>query len=218
MSSSASNRYSCGEEIANSLTHAMGAVLSIAAIVLLIVCFGNYHYPLRMVGFSIYGSTLLILYLASTLYHAVVQEKLKKIFRLMDHSSIFLLIAGTYTPVLLVAMRNGWGWTLFGLIWALAAGGVVFKFCFMDRYPWISLGLYTAMGWLAVIAVKPMLLLLPAGLLAWIVIGGLFYTLGIVFYVWKKLPYHHAIWHLFVLGGSMAHFLGILLYLSRNPV
>src|SRR6056297_3987789 len=130
MSTSAGKRYTCGEEIANSFTHGIGAALSIAALVVLIVCSGNYHDPWRVVGFSIYGSTLLILYLASTLYHAFVHVRLKNFFRLMDHSSIFLLIAGTYTPVTLIAMRGEWGWTLFGLIWAMALAGWIFELAF----------------------------------------------------------------------------------------
>jgi len=210
--------YTSGEEIANSVTHGAGAALSLAAIVALILFSGNYQDPWRSVGFSIYGSTLFILYLASTLYHAWPHHKLKAFFRLMDHASIFLLIAGTYTPITLIAMRGPWGWTLFGIIWTLAIGGVIFKLLFMGRFKAVSLALYAAMGWLAVIAIKPMLVLLPEGLLAWIIAGGLLYTLGIGFYVWKKLPYHHAIWHLFVLGGSLLHFFGILLHLSQKPI
>ncbi len=218
MPTSMQNRYTLGEEIANSITHGAGAVLSLAAIAALILFSGNYQDPWRAIGFSIYGSTLFILYLASTLYHAWPGRKLKSFFRLMDHASIFLLIAGTYTPVTLIAMRGPWGWTLFGMIWALALGGVFFKLLFINRFKAVSLILYAAMGWLAVIAIKPMLVMLPEGLLTWIIAGGLLYTLGIGFYIWKKLPYHHAIWHLFVLGGSMVHFFGILQHLSQQPV
>lgn len=208
--------YSFGEELANSVTHGVGAALSIAALVTLLVYSANYQDPWRAVGFSIYGAALFLLYLASTLYHSFSGPKIKSVFRLLDHSSIFLLIAGTYTPVTLIAMRGPWGWTLFGLIWGLAAAGVVFKLFFTGRFAAVSLGFYAAMGWIALIAIHPMLTMLPTGLLLWIIAGGLFYTCGTAFYVWKSLPYHHAVWHVFVLAGSIAHFSGILHYLSRS--
>lgn len=211
-------QYTTGEEIANSITHGIGAALSIAAIAVLISYSGNYNDIWRVVCFSIFGASLFTLYLASTLYHAFTQAKIKRFFRHLDHSSIFLLIAGTYTPITLIAMRGPWGWTLFGLIWAMALGGIIFETVCLGRYKFISLGIYVVMGWLAVIAIRPMLLMLPAGMLKFIVIGGLFYTLGIVFYIWKKLPYHHAIWHLFVLGGSITHFFGMLFYLAYHTV
>jgi hemolysin III len=171
----------------------------------------------RIVSFSIYGATLFILYLASTLYHAFTHEKTKRFFRLMDHSSIFLLIAGTYTPPTLIAMRGEWGWTLFSLIWAMAVGGLIFELVYIGKYKFITLGIYLAMGWLAVIAIKPMIDMLPDGMMKWIVFGGAFYTLGIIFYIWRKMPYNHAVWHLFVLAGSAMHFFGILFYLARQP-
>lgn len=205
--------YSLGEEIANSISHGIGAALSIAAIVILLFYSGNYRDAWRVVSFSVYGSTLFILYLASTLYHAFTHPAVKRFFRMIDHSSIFLLIAGTYTPVCLVAMRGAWGWTLFGLIWGIAVFGIIYETVFLGKHKYLSLAIYTGMGWLAIIAIKPMIDLLPAGLLAWIFIGGLFYTLGIVFYAWDRLPYNHATWHIFVLCGSIAHFFGILIYL-----
>lgn len=209
-----SARYSVGEEIANTVTHAVGAGLSVAALVVLMLQGNTLGDGWRMLGFSVFGASLCALYLASTIYHAVTDEKLKGIFRMLDHSSIFLLIAGTYTPVLLIAMRGPWGWTLLALIWTMAAGGLMYELFFLGRYKWISLAIYAGMGWLAIVAIKPMLVMLPDGLLLWIVLGGVAYTAGIIFYVWKKLPYHHAIWHVFVLGGSSLHFTGMLLHLT----
>lgn len=209
-----SRRYTTGEEIANTVTHGIGALLSVAALITLLLLARENGDLWRIAGFTIYGISLFILYMSSSLYHAVTGEKLKKIFRLLDHSSIYLLIAGTYTPILLIAMRGTWGWALFVLIWTMAAAGLVYKFVFLDRSEWVSLAIYIAMGWLAIIAIKPMLTMLPAGLLLWIVFGGLLYTGGIVFYVWKRIPFNHAIWHLFVLGGSTLHFVGILLHLT----
>jgi hemolysin III len=204
-----------GEEIANSITHGIGAALGIAALVLLVVFSAKYGDAWRVVSFSIYGATLIILYLASTLYHSMPPGRVKKFFRIFDHVSIYLLIAGTYTPVALVSMRGGWGWTLFGLIWAMAIGGIVSRFFLMDRFKALSLIFYVAMGWLAIIAIKPMLTMGPRGLFLWILIGGVSYTLGVVFYLMKRMPFHHAVWHLFVLGGSICHFFGMLLHLTR---
>jgi hemolysin III len=212
-----SQRYSIGEEIANSVTHGVGAALSIAAMSVLIFIASQDRDAWRIVSFSIYGATLFLLYLASTLYHAFTHEKTKRFFRLMDHSSIFLLIAGTYTPPTLIAMRGEWGWTLFFIIWAMAVGGLIFELFFIGKYKYVTLGIYVAMGWLAIIAIKPMIEMLPDGMMKWIVLGGLFYTLGIIFYVWKKVPYNHAVWHLFVLGGSTMHFFGMLFYLALQP-
>ena len=213
----AAARYSLGEEIANSITHGIGAALSIAALVLLVVFASQHKDVWRIVSFSIYGISLIVLYLASTLYHAFTNEKVKRFFRVMDHSCIFLLIAGTYTPPTLIAMRGSWGWTLFTLIWAMAVGGLIFETMNLDKYKFISVIIYMTMGWLALFAIKPMLESLPPGLFQWFIIGGLFYTSGIIFYACKRIPYNHAIWHLFVLGGSITHFCGILLYLALQP-
>jgi len=209
-------QYGLGEEIANSITHGAGAILAVIGLIALILYSGNYRDAWRVVGFSVFGASLFTLYLSSTLYHAFPNGRIKHFLRLMDHSAIFLLIAGTYTPVLLVAMRGPWGWTLFGLIWALALVGLIFELAFLGRFKKISLAIYIGMGWLAVIAIKPMLTMLPDGLLTYIVIGGLLYTGGIVFYVSKRLPYHHAIWHVFVLAGSVLHFFGMLFCLSYS--
>ena len=205
---------SLGEEIANSITHGIGAVLSIAALVLLVVFASKYGDPWRIVSFSIYGSTLIILYLSSTLYHSFTNVRVKRFFKILDHSSIYLLIAGSYTPITLVSMRGPWGWTIFGLIWAMAIGGIIAKIFLIEKFKIISVLLYVAMGWLIFIAYKPMLQMVPQGLVIWLIIGGVSYTFGLIFYAVKKVPYFHFIWHLFVLGGSIAHFFGMLLHLT----
>jgi len=215
---STKKRYTIKEEIANSITHGIGAALSIAALVILVVYAALFGDVWRVVSFSIYGATLFILYLASTLYHSFTNEKVKQFFRLMDHTSIYLLIAGTYTPITLVAMRGAWGWTLFGLIWGLALVGISYELFIPSKKMVIPVILYVSMGWLVIIAVKPMLEMLPKGLISWIVAGGLFYTSGVVFYIWKKIPFNHAIWHLFVLGGSISHFFGMLFHLLPKTV
>jgi len=202
--------YTTGEEIANSVTHGVGAALAVAALVVLVVLAARRGDAWRVVSFSVYGATLILLYLASTLYHAFPWPRVKRLFKIFDHTSIYLLIAGTYTPVCLVALRGAWGWTLFGLIWAMAVGGILFKVFLIGRARILSVVFYIGMGWLAVIAVKPMWTLMPKASIAWIFAGGAFYTLGIVFYAMKKVRYHHAVWHGFVLCGSVAHFFGML--------
>ncbi|PJA54364.1 MAG: hemolysin III, partial [Candidatus Marinimicrobia bacterium CG_4_9_14_3_um_filter_48_9] len=167
-----------------------------------------------IVGFSVYGVCLLSLYLASTLYHAFPPGRVKAFFHVLDHASIYLLIAGTYTPVVLGPLRGPWGWSIFGVIWGLALTGMILKIFFTGRFNVVSTLFYVGMGWMIVVAVKPMLAMLPTGFLIWLVLGGLSYTLGVIFYLWHRVPYHHAIWHLFVLGGSICHFFGLLLYLT----
>ena len=205
---------SLGEEIANSITHGIGAALSIAALVLLVVFAALRGDAWRVVGFSIFGSSLFILYLTSTLYHSFTNQRVKRIFRVLDHSMIFILIAGSYTPITLTVLRGPWGWTLFGLIWGLAIFGIVMKIAFFDRFNALSVVLYILMGWLVVIALKPLLSAAPLGLMIWMGIGGLSYTLGVIFYAWERLPFNHAVWHLFVLGGSISHFFGMLFHLA----
>lgn len=204
--------YSRFEELANSLTHGIGAGLALAALAILVTFSGLSGDAWRVVSFAIYGACLVLLYLASTFYHAFGSPRLKRLFRVFDHAAIFLLIAGTYTPVALVSLRGGWGWTLFGLIWGLAIAGIVLEVFFIDRLRWLTLATYLGMGWLVVIAAGPLVEALPFGALAWLAAGGLSYTGGVVFYLWKRLPFHHAIWHLFVLGGSVCHFFAFLLY------
>ena len=203
-----------GEEIANSITHGIGAGLSIAALVILVVLASKRGDAWRIVSFSIYGATLILLYLASTLYHGFVNPKIKNVFRILDHSAIYLLIAGTYTPVTLTLMRGAWGWTLFGFTWGMAIGGIIITSLLLDKLKALLVLSYVVMGLLIVIAIKPMIQMLPRGMIIWLFIGGSCYILGIIFYLWKRLPYHHPIWHLFVLGGSISHFLGILFYLT----
>ena len=205
---------SLGEEIANSISHGIGAALSVAGLVLLVVFSALFGDAWRVVSFSIYGSTLVILYLMSTLYHGFTNPRLKRFFRILDHVSIYLLIAGTYTPIALVSMRGPWGWTIFGLIWGMAIAGIISKFFIIDKLKYLSVVFYIAMGWLIVIALKPMIEMVPSNMIFWMVIGGLSYTFGVIFYAMKKMPYHHAVWHLFVLGGSVCHFLGIFFNLT----
>ena len=210
-----SPKQSLGEEIANSITHGIGAALGTAALTILVVLAALKGDAWRVVSFSIYGASLVILYTSSTLYHAFANEKIKRYFRIMDLSAIFLLIAGTYTPITLLTLRGtGWGWTIFGLIWGMAIVGILFKTFFDGKFEKLSIIFYVLMGWLVIIAIKPMLANLPPGLLIWIAIGGLSYTIGIIFLAWTKFPYSHTVWHLFVLGGSISHFFGILLYLA----
>lgn len=204
--------YTVAEEIANAISHGIGAGLGVAGLAVLVTMAAAKGDVWRVVSFSIYGATLVILYLASTFYHAFQSPRVKRIFRIFDHSAIFLLIAGTYTPFTLVTLRGPWGWTLFGLIWAMAIAGIALKAFFVDRAEKLSVAIYIIMGWLAVIAAKPLIETLAWEGLAWLAAGGLSYTLGVVFYAWKKLPLNHAIWHLFVLGGSVCHFFGIFLY------
>jgi hemolysin III len=208
----ASRRYTAGEEIASSVTHGIGAGLSVAALVVLVVGSALAGDPWRVVSFSIFGTCLVLLYLASMLYHAFRAPRLKRIFRVFDHVAIFLLIAGTYTPIALVSLGGGWGWTLFGLIWGLAVLGILLEVFFMDRVRWLTMVVYLGMGWLVVIAIKPLVAALPSGALIWLAAGGLAYTGGVAFYLWRKLPYNHAIWHLFVMGGSTCHFFAFLIY------
>ncbi len=200
------------EEIANSITHGIGAALSIAALSILVVFAGLRGDAWRVVSFSIYGATLVLLYLASTFYHVFSNPRVKRVFHVFDHSAIFLLIAGSYTPFCLVTIRGGWGWSLFGVVWGIAIFGIVFKAFSTGRYNVVSTVLYIAMGWIAVIAIKPLVSQLPPGAFAWILLGGLSYTAGVIFYAWERLPYGHAIWHLFVLGGSTLHFFAVLFY------
>lgn len=201
------------EEIANAVTHGIGALLSVAALVLLIVFSSIKGTAWHVVSFTIYGASMLLLYLCSTLVHSFKEGKVKDLFEFLDHSSIYIFIAGTYTPFLLVALRGPLGWGLFGTVWGIALLGVVFKAFFVKRFLFLSTVFYVIMGWLIVIAWGPLTAAVPSQGIVLLVTGGVLYTLGTVFYVWRGFPYHHAIWHLFVLGGSVTHFFAILLYL-----
>lgn len=204
--------YSPGEERANQVTHGLGAVLGIAGLVLLVVFSRRNGDTWHVVSTAIFGAMLVLLYTASTLYHSFESDRAKHLLRKFDHAAIFLLIAGTYTPFVLVTLRGPWGWSLFGVVWGLAILGVVLKFWFAGRFRMASTFIYLVMGWLVMIAIKPLLAALPAGGLKLLVAGGLCYTGGAVFYLWRRLPYHHAIWHLFVLGGSACHWAAVFLY------
>jgi hemolysin III len=207
-----SSEYTRREEIANSITHGIGALLSIAGLAVLVGFSTTRGDAWHIVSCSIYGTTLILLYLASTLYHSIPIPRLKSFLRTIDHSAIYLLIAGTYTPFMLVNLRGPWGWSLFGTIWGIALLGIILKTTSFGRLPGISLGFYLAMGWIVVIAIKPLLAVLDKGGLELLILGGLAYTGGVIFYVWEKLPYSHAIWHLFVMAGSAFHFFAILFY------
>ncbi len=205
--------YTLGEEIANAITHGVGTGLSIAGLTVLVVLAALGHDPWKILSFSIYGATLVLLNLASTLYHSFQHPRAKRVFRFVDHGSIFLLIAGTYTPFLLVNLRDSpWGWTLFGVVWGIAFLGILFKALFLGKLRRLSVVAYVAMGWLAAFAWKEMFTHVPTTGLVLVGAGGVVYTLGIAFYGWKKLPYSHAIWHLFVLAGSACHFFAVLFY------
>ena len=198
------------EEFANTITHGIGLVFSIIGFVVLLVLALLRGGPWQTAGCAIYGATLVSLYAASTFYHGVLSPRLKRALLIFDHCAIYLLIAGTYTPFLLVNLRGPWGWSLFGVVWGLALAGILFKLWFVDHFPILSTSLYVAMGWLGVIAVKPILTHVPATGLLWLVIGGLMYSIGVVFYAMKKLPYNHVVWHVFVMAGSTCHYFAIL--------
>jgi hemolysin III len=204
--------YTCREELAHGISHGIGTGLAIAGLVFLLVFSVRNGDAWQIVSAAIYGSSLILLYLSSTLYHLISSPRVKRIFQRLDHAMIYVLIAGTYTPLTLVLLRGGWGWTLFGLIWGMAFCGLATELIFKRKVKWLSLVFYLSMGWLIVIAIKPLLASLATGGLILLILGGLFYSLGVIFYAWENLCYHHAIWHLFVLAGSTAHFFTILFY------
>ncbi len=194
----------------NSISHLIGAIFALTGLVLLVVMSSLQGDPWKIVSFSIYGTTLLLVYLNSALYHSL-QGRPKTLFQRLDHLSIYLLIAGTYTPLTLITLRGGWGWSLFGVIWGLALLGLILEFLLTTHKKPITLGIYATMGWLVVFAIQPLWKSLPGPGLVTLVIGGVFYTVGIYFYVSKgKIPHSHGIWHLFVIAGSFFHFLTML--------
>jgi len=204
------------EEIINSITHGIGALLSIIALIALILLAGKLDDIWYMVSFSIYGCTLIILYLSSTLYHSFSNPKIKNLFARFDHVSIFLLIAGTYTPILLTSIRGIWGWTLFGIIWGLALVGAVIRSIYLHRFRKLMVAVYLGMGWMFVPAGKQIFLSLPSTSIIFLVLGGIAYSVGVIFYMWRNLPYSHGIWHLFVLAGSVLHFFAIYFSISLS--
>jgi len=205
-----SSRRLSAEELANSLTHGVGLALSMAGFIVLVVLAAMRGSAWRIVSCAVYGSTLICLYAASTLYHGIRSRRLKRVLKICDHSAIYLLIAGTYTPFLLVNLRGSWGWSLFAVIWGLAMAGILFKVWFVEHFSVLSTAVYLLMGWLALLAVKPMLLRVPLSGLLWLLAGGVLYTVGVAFYAWKKVPYNHAIWHGFVIAGSTCHYFSVL--------
>ncbi|KYZ77670.1 hemolysin D [Anaerosporomusa subterranea] len=200
------------EEKLNAVTHGAGAVLALAGLVILTIAACLYGSVWHIVSFSVYGTSLFLLYLASTLYHSFSNEKLKHIFKIVDHSAIYLLIAGTYTPFALILLHGKLGWIIFSVIWGLAVLGILLKIFFVKRFKILSTLCYLFMGWLLLVFIKPIIATLPTAGFGWLLAGGIFYTAGSVFYLWRRLPYHHAIWHLFVLAGSFSHFISVLYY------
>ncbi len=200
------------EEKANYLTHGFGLLLALIGFGILISLIVNEVDQWRRMSFILYGATLVTLFGASTLYHAIQKPEWKKVLRIIDHIAIYFLIAGTYTPFLLIPLRGAWGYTLLTIIWALAFLGTAYKLWFTGQFPKLSTGVYLGMGWLAVVAIKPMITKVPLASLVWLVAGGLLYSLGVIFYNRKSMTYHHAIWHLFVVAASTCHFMAISLY------
>lgn len=202
-----------GDEWANCLTHAIGLVLSFIGLILLIQSPVRENDYWRLLNFTIYGGSLITLYAASTCYHAVRRPKLKRLFRIIDHCAIYVLIAGSYTPFTMLLLGGIWGWTLFSIIWSLAVLGIFMKLFYMHRFKILSTSLYLFMGWLVIIAVEPLMERFHSAGLYWLLAGGLCYTFGIIFFALDKRRFYHAIWHLFVLGGSICHYVAILFYL-----
>jgi hemolysin III len=203
---------SLGEEIANSVSHGVGCLAALAATPFLVVAAARRGGAAAIVGASVFAGTVVVLYLASTLYHALPRNRAKRVFRIIDHSAIFLLIAGTYTPFTLGILRGAWGWTLFGVVWGLAALGVALKSVRGIRNPRLATALYVGMGWLALIAIRPLWLRLPPSGWLWLIAGGIAYTAGVAFYAADRMRYAHFVWHLFVLVGTVCHFCAVLWY------
>ncbi|MDG1753652.1 MAG: hemolysin III family protein [Rhodothermales bacterium] len=199
-----------GEELANSISHGLGLLGSVAAIPILVIGAVERGGPIDVVGSSIFGVSMVFLYLASTWYHVMPVGKVKERLQRFDHAAIYVLIAGTYTPFTFGVLGGVWGWTLFGLVWGSAVIGVVVKIVYGAQYSRFSTSMYLVMGWLVVIAAKPLLSAMPAEGIGWLLAGGLFYSVGVVFFVAHKLPYSHFVWHLFVLAGTICHFFAVL--------
>ena len=210
--------YTVGEEIAHVITHGLGLVLSLAGLVVLVVSAWLRGDAWHVAGCAVFGTTLVLLYAASTLYHSVPSPPAKRVLRKLDHAAVYLLIAGTYTPFTLVSLRGGWGWTLLALVWGLAILGIALQVAIPRRSPRPSVPLYLAMGWLVVIALEPLVRSVHSAGLVLLILGGLAYTLGVVFYAWQRLPYNHAVWHVFVLAGSICHFSCVLGYVIPPAV
>jgi hemolysin III len=203
---------SLGEEIANAVSHGVGLLLAVVAALVLVVAAVQRGGAAEILGASIFGATMVLMYLTSTLYHALPRNRAKRVFRTLDHDAIFLLIAGTYTPFTLGPLRGTWGWRLFGLVWVLALAGIIYKTVGGVRYPKLSTCLYIAMGWLVIVAIEPLRLNVPTPGLFWLLAGGIAYTAGVAFFAPKRLRYSHFVWHLFVIAGTACHFAAVLWY------
>ena len=196
----------------NSISHIIAAAAALAGLVILVVFSARQGDPWKIVSFSVYGATLFLLYTFSSLYHSL-RGRAKEVFRTLDHYAIYLLIAGTYTPFTLVTLRGAWGWSIFGTVWGLAVAGIVLEFYPIKGKRVMPMVIYIVMGWIVLIALRPLLQALPHAGFRWLLAGGLFYTSGILFYAFdKKVRHFHGIWHLFVLAGSISHYLAVLLY------
>jgi hemolysin III len=206
------HRATQAEDRASCLTHGVGAALSVAALVVLVSLAALRGNAWHVATVGVFGASMLMVYLASSLYHGCQTHPTKRHLKVLDHVAIYCLIAGTYTPFLLILIGGAWGWSLFGVVWGLAIAGTVFKLFFVDRFDGVSTAVYVGMGWLALVAAKPFMERLPGGAIGWLLAGGVAYTAGVIFYRWDRLPYNHAIWHLFVLAGSACHFIAVLLY------
>ena len=202
--------YSVTEEIVHAVSHGFGVILALLGLAWMLFVSIDAMDPWRIVASSIYGATLILLFVASTVYHSMPHSSKRELFKLLDHCAIYLLIAGTYTPFLLVAMRDDTGWWLFGTIWALATAGIIKKLWFRHRYHNVALASYLVMGWLAVIAAPKLAAAIGPNGMAWLVAGGILYSVGAIFYVARKMPFNHAVWHFFVLGGGVCHFLSVV--------
>jgi hemolysin III len=201
--------FSTAEEVAHAVTHGIGCLLAVAGLVVLVMQASRRGEPWDVVGAAIYGATLVMLYLASTVYHAVTEPRAKAVLERIDHAAIYLLIAGTYTPLCLGPLRGPWGWSLFGVAWGLAIAGAVTDVATNRRFKWLSITVYLVMGWMLLTALRPLIANLDRQALVLIGAGGFFYTGGVVFYLWRRLPWHHVIWHVFVLLGSFSHWFAI---------
>ena len=199
-----------GEEIANSVSHGVGLLAALAAAPVLVLSAVQGGGAPRIAGASVFAATMVLLYLTSTLYHALPRNRAKQVFQVLDHAAIFLMIAGTYTPFTLGVLHGPWGWTMFGLVWGLALAGIILTAVGGVRYPKLRTGLYLAMGWLIVIAIKPLWLRMPSLGLFWLIAGGIAYTVGVAFYAAKRVSYSHFVWHLFVIAGTACHFIAVL--------
>ncbi len=204
------NRYTLGEEIFNSISHGAGSILAVGGTVVLIILSAIYSDAWAVVSSAIYGASLIILYTMSTLYHAITNKKAKKFFRIMDHNTIFFLIAGTYTPITLAILRGALGWILFGIVWGAAIIGIVLNSIDLEKFSKPSIVCYIIMGWVIIFAIKPLIDTTTSFFLTFLLLGGIFYTLGVIFYAVKKVKYFHSVWHLFTVAGSAFHFFAIL--------